>query len=99
MKKKKHNDYQVVPYPKLRRGLAVMLRSARSKSMIHGLFEVDVTRAREFLRDHKAKTGESLSFTEIGLGSPVSLERGGIARRRSGDTPLTTSINECILIL
>jgi pyruvate/2-oxoglutarate dehydrogenase complex dihydrolipoamide acyltransferase (E2) component len=31
--------------------------------MIHGLMEVDVTRAREFLRDHKAKTGESLSFT------------------------------------
>ena len=29
----------------------------------HGLLEVDVTRAREFLRDHKAKTGESLSFT------------------------------------
>jgi pyruvate/2-oxoglutarate dehydrogenase complex dihydrolipoamide acyltransferase (E2) component len=31
--------------------------------MIHGLLEVDVTKTREFLRDHKAKTGESLSFT------------------------------------
>ena len=31
--------------------------------MIYGLFEVDVTRAREFFADHKAKTGESLSFT------------------------------------
>jgi pyruvate/2-oxoglutarate dehydrogenase complex dihydrolipoamide acyltransferase (E2) component len=27
------------------------------------LFEVDVTKAREYLREHKAQTGESLSFT------------------------------------
>jgi pyruvate/2-oxoglutarate dehydrogenase complex dihydrolipoamide acyltransferase (E2) component len=31
--------------------------------MIHGLLEVDVTKAREFLRNYKARTGESLSFT------------------------------------
>jgi pyruvate/2-oxoglutarate dehydrogenase complex dihydrolipoamide acyltransferase (E2) component len=31
--------------------------------MIHGLIEVDVTEARTSLREHKAKTGESLSFT------------------------------------
>ena len=31
--------------------------------MMHSLIEVDVTMARAFLRDHKAKTGESLSFT------------------------------------
>ena len=61
--KKQHDDYQVVPYPKLRRVLEIMLRSVQSKPMIHGLLEVDVTKAREFLRDHKAKTGESLSFT------------------------------------
>jgi len=61
--KKKHNDYKVVPYSKIRRVVAVTLRSAQRKPMIHGLIEVDVTRAREFLREHKAKTGESLSFT------------------------------------
>src|SRR6266480_1582662 len=61
--KKKHNDYKVVPYSKLRRVLAVTLHSAQRKSMIRGLIEVDVTRAREFLREHKANTGESLSFT------------------------------------
>jgi pyruvate/2-oxoglutarate dehydrogenase complex dihydrolipoamide acyltransferase (E2) component len=60
---KHHNGYQVVPYPKLRRVLEIMLRSVQRKPMIHGLLEVDVTKAREFLRDHKAKTGESLSFT------------------------------------
>jgi pyruvate/2-oxoglutarate dehydrogenase complex dihydrolipoamide acyltransferase (E2) component len=31
--------------------------------MIHGLLEVDVTKARAHLREHQAKTGESLSFT------------------------------------
>ncbi len=61
--KQKHADYQVVPYPKMRCAMAVMLRSFQRKPMIHGLIEVDVTRARAFLRDHQAKTGESLSFT------------------------------------
>jgi pyruvate/2-oxoglutarate dehydrogenase complex dihydrolipoamide acyltransferase (E2) component len=61
--KQKHVDYQVVPYPKIRRLMADAYRSVQHKPMIHGLLEVDVTRAREFLRDHKAKTGESLSFT------------------------------------
>jgi pyruvate/2-oxoglutarate dehydrogenase complex dihydrolipoamide acyltransferase (E2) component len=61
---KQHNaDYQVVPYPKHRRAEAVLYRSVQHKPMIHGLIEVDVTRARAFLRDHQAKTGESLSFT------------------------------------
>lgn len=31
--------------------------------MIHGLIEVDVTRARAILREHTATTGEPLSFT------------------------------------
>src|SRR6266699_5485268 len=61
--KKKHNDYKVIPYSKLRRVLAITLHSAQRKSMVRGLIEVDVTKAREFLQDHKANTGESLSFT------------------------------------
>jgi pyruvate/2-oxoglutarate dehydrogenase complex dihydrolipoamide acyltransferase (E2) component len=62
MKTHQLND-QVVPYSKLRRVMAITLRSAQRKPMIHGLIEVDVTRAREYLREHKANTGESLSFT------------------------------------
>jgi hypothetical protein len=61
--KKLHHDYKVIPYSKLRRVLEIMYPSVQRKPMIHGLLEVDVTKAREFLRDHKAKTGESLSFT------------------------------------
>jgi pyruvate/2-oxoglutarate dehydrogenase complex dihydrolipoamide acyltransferase (E2) component len=60
---KQHVDYQVIPYAKLRRALALTLRSAQRKPMIHGLVDVDVTRARASLREHTAKTGESLSFT------------------------------------
>jgi pyruvate/2-oxoglutarate dehydrogenase complex dihydrolipoamide acyltransferase (E2) component len=60
---KQHNDYKVIPYPKLRRVLALMYRSVQRKPMTHGLIEVDVTRVRTFLREHKAQTGETLSFT------------------------------------
>jgi pyruvate/2-oxoglutarate dehydrogenase complex dihydrolipoamide acyltransferase (E2) component len=61
--KQNNVDYQVVPYPKIKRWMAVTYRSAQHTPMIHGLIEVDVTRARAFLWEHKAKTGESLSFT------------------------------------
>jgi pyruvate/2-oxoglutarate dehydrogenase complex dihydrolipoamide acyltransferase (E2) component len=61
--KQKQVDYQVVPYPKIKRWMAVTYRTARHKPMIHGLLWVDVTRARTRLREHKARTGEALSFT------------------------------------
>src|SRR6266571_6185526 len=60
---KQHDTYKVVPYPKLRRLLAVMLRALQRKPMMHFLLEVDVTRARQYIREHKANTGETLSFT------------------------------------
>ncbi len=63
MLSKQHDAYKVVPYSQLRRALAITLRSAQRKSMVRGLIEVDVTRAREYLREYKAQTGESLSFT------------------------------------
>src|SRR5439155_18642522 len=62
MKKHQYKD-QVVPYPKLRRVLEIMYPSVQRKPMIHALTEMDVTKARAFLREHKASTGESLSFT------------------------------------
>ncbi len=50
MRNKQHADYQVVPYPKLRRLLAVMLHALQRKPMMHFLLEVDVTRARQYMR-------------------------------------------------
>jgi pyruvate/2-oxoglutarate dehydrogenase complex dihydrolipoamide acyltransferase (E2) component len=61
--KQQHVDYQVVPYSKIRRLMAAEFRLSHRMPLIHGLLEVDVSRARAFLRDHKAKTGEALSFT------------------------------------
>lgn len=40
---------------------------ARRRNMIHGLVEVDVTRPRRLLRQYKAETGHSLSFTAFVL--------------------------------
>jgi pyruvate/2-oxoglutarate dehydrogenase complex dihydrolipoamide acyltransferase (E2) component len=61
--KQQHSDHQVVPYPKIRRFIAAELRSSHHTPMIHGLLEVDVSMARAHLREQKANTGESLSFT------------------------------------
>jgi pyruvate/2-oxoglutarate dehydrogenase complex dihydrolipoamide acyltransferase (E2) component len=61
--KQQHIDHQVVPYPKIRRLEAIAYRSTQHKPMMHALLEVDVTRARAHLSEHKAKTGEALSFT------------------------------------
>ena len=60
---KQRPDYKVVPYPKMRRLEAIAYHSIQYKPMMHGLLEVDVTDARAFLREYKAATGESLSFT------------------------------------
>jgi pyruvate/2-oxoglutarate dehydrogenase complex dihydrolipoamide acyltransferase (E2) component len=56
-------DYQVVPYPRYQRFAAAAYQTVRHKQMIHGLLEIDVTRARAALRERKAQTGEALSFT------------------------------------
>jgi pyruvate/2-oxoglutarate dehydrogenase complex dihydrolipoamide acyltransferase (E2) component len=61
--KQQHAVAQMVPYPKIRRFSSAAYRSVHHKPMIHGLLEVDVTRARAIQREHKAQTGESLSFT------------------------------------
>lgn len=61
--RQQHASYQVVPFPTYQRLAAVAYHSVRHKPMIHGLAEVDVTRARTVLREYTARTGETLSFT------------------------------------
>lgn len=55
--------YQVVPYPKSRQAIVDYLSVAQSQHSIHGLIEVDVSLPRRLIREHKAQTGETLSFT------------------------------------
>ena len=60
---KQHSEDQVIPYPKARRFMEEAIRSTHHKPMMHGLLEVDVTKTRGYLREVKARTGESPSFT------------------------------------
>jgi pyruvate/2-oxoglutarate dehydrogenase complex dihydrolipoamide acyltransferase (E2) component len=60
---KQQSQDKVIPYPKARRFMEEAIRSTHHKPMMHGLLEVDVTRARASLLDRKATTGEPPSFT------------------------------------
>jgi pyruvate/2-oxoglutarate dehydrogenase complex dihydrolipoamide acyltransferase (E2) component len=60
---KQQSEDQVIPYPKSRRFMEEAIRSTHNKPMMHGLLEVDVTKARAYLQEVKARTGESPSFT------------------------------------
>lgn len=61
--KQEHDDYQVVPFPKTRHIIADSLRHGHRMHTIYALTEADVTKARQYIREHKARTGEALSFT------------------------------------
>lgn len=60
---KETEGYHTVPFPRLRGLMVDGGRLARRKHTIHGLFEVDVTQAREVIHKHKEQSGETLSFT------------------------------------
>ena len=61
--KKSHNGYSIVPFPRMRRLMITIGRVTSHKHTIRGLVEIDVTRARQSMREHKARTGENPSFT------------------------------------
>ncbi len=60
-----HNPdgYQVLPFPLSRQVVVDAVRVGSRKHTIHGLIEADVTDARRLIREHRARTGEALSFT------------------------------------
>ena len=60
---KRTGSYQVKPFSKNRRNIALLLEEGAQKHGIHALIEVDVTRARQLIRVHREKTGERMSFT------------------------------------
>ncbi|WP_126661364.1 2-oxo acid dehydrogenase subunit E2 [Haloterrigena salifodinae] len=53
----------VEPLPLQRRGTIDYMRVAGRRSVVHGLVEVDITEARQRIRERKEETGEGLSFT------------------------------------
>lgn len=70
--------YQITPFPKSRHLMVDGGRLGRLKHTIHGLYEVDVTLARQTIAARKAHTGESLSFTAFViacLGKAIGLDK------------------------
>ena len=86
------SDDHVIPYPKSRHFMEEAIRSTHHKPMMHGLLEVDVTKARAYLREVKARTGESPSFTAFiiaclgrAVDELISQDIKAIARRTLGE--------------
>src|SRR5215831_9156525 len=100
--KQQRAGYQLIPYPRYMRFAAAAYQSVRRKPMIHGLLDVDVTEARARLREHKARTGESLSFTAFlcaCLGKAVDEHKAVQAFRLSGNRLiLFDDVDVCIRI-
>ncbi len=59
----KIGPYQVIDVPPERRAMPVFLDLTWRAHCMYGLLEVDVTLAKQFIEQHEAQTGESLSFT------------------------------------
>jgi pyruvate/2-oxoglutarate dehydrogenase complex dihydrolipoamide acyltransferase (E2) component len=56
-------NYTVEPFPAARQIIVEAGRMGARRPLIHGLLEIDVTQPRAVLREHKARSGETLSFT------------------------------------
>jgi pyruvate/2-oxoglutarate dehydrogenase complex dihydrolipoamide acyltransferase (E2) component len=56
-------DYTITPIPGYRFWIFDVMREARRKSSIAAAITVDVERVRTQMREHRERTGESLSFT------------------------------------
>jgi pyruvate/2-oxoglutarate dehydrogenase complex dihydrolipoamide acyltransferase (E2) component len=63
MSNDKLGPYQIVDLSPGRRIWLNVLNLPLAKNSMYGLLEVDVTVPRQFLAEHKARTGETLSFT------------------------------------
>ena len=61
--KKEYDGYTVVPFARVRELIVDILELGHRKHMIHGMVEVDVTAARQYIREYEAETGGDLSFT------------------------------------
>lgn len=79
-----HEGYTIRPFPRSRQLVLDAGWLARRRHMIHGLLTFDVTEPRLRIATHKARTGETLSFTAFVLyclGQAVEADRSVHAYR------------------
>jgi hypothetical protein len=55
--------FRKVPFPKTQHQMLDWLGLMHRQHTVHSLLELDVTRARQAIRERRARTGEALSFT------------------------------------
>lgn len=60
-------DYEVEKIPIMRRFAIDAGYLGRRRHIVHGLIEVDVTEARQYIRQRELDTGEKLSFTAFAI--------------------------------
>lgn len=56
-------DFETIPFPSERNPIVDAGYLAARRHVIHGLFEVDVTRPRALIQEQAAQSGQALSFT------------------------------------
>src|SRR5438132_9830444 len=61
--KTRRTGYDVVPLPPLQHQMMDWLEVAHRQHTMHALIEVDVTDARQAIREYRARTGAPLSLT------------------------------------
>jgi pyruvate/2-oxoglutarate dehydrogenase complex dihydrolipoamide acyltransferase (E2) component len=57
------DQFEVKPFPRERHDVVDALEVGVHRHVVHALLELDVTRARQLIREHEASAGERLSFT------------------------------------
>ena len=60
---KKKQGYRITPFSANRKIVAASCSISKETNTIHGITEINVTKPRMFIKKHREKTGESLSFT------------------------------------
>jgi pyruvate/2-oxoglutarate dehydrogenase complex dihydrolipoamide acyltransferase (E2) component len=56
-------EYTIKDFPRNRLGIVDYLDEAQKRHIITGLLEVDITKAREWIKNYKNDTGTAISFT------------------------------------
>lgn len=93
--------YDVVPFSANRHAVAASSAVGREKDTVHLLTEVDITEPRRLMREHRERTGESLSLTAYvvtNLARAVAEDRRFNSFRKGGKLVLLDDVTINVLV-